>query len=88
MSKLSHILPPGGHPSKSATLPVTQETCPRAIIGAVPAGTPLHLAIAHQLEDQLQHQQQQRDTQEEFGVDDLTIPVPVTATLSPDRNGE
>ncbi|GHJ88135.1 hypothetical protein NliqN6_4537 [Naganishia liquefaciens] len=85
MLKLSHILPPGD-PSTDKPEPhtPTEETCPRAIIGAVPAGSALHLAIAYQLQDRLQHQ---LDAQGEFGVDDLTIPECATSAPTHAENG-
>lgn len=82
--KLSNILPPGIHTTdKPEKHSITEERCPRAIIGNVPAGAALHLAIAHELGERLRFQSESKG---EFGVDDLTILDP--AEVIPVKKGE
>jgi hypothetical protein len=86
MLKLSHILPPrtrNANDSKAG--PIIEEECPRAVIGAAPASTALHLAIAHQLGKRLEVH---GGINEEFGVDDLTMPEPLPTVAKEKPEGE
>jgi hypothetical protein len=86
MLKLSHILPPRTrNADNSKATPAAAEEYPRAVIGAAPASTALHLAIAHQLGERLEVHGGKK---EEFGVDDLTMPEPLVAAAEEKIAGE
>ena len=89
MLNLSHILPPNStsqnRPDSDIVSTSSAHTlCPKALIGRIPASTPLHLAIAHQLgEKRWKGHVKQRDS----GVDDLTGPIGVVGTEQKDQVG-
>ncbi|KAI5451033.1 hypothetical protein NCC49_002522 [Naganishia albida] len=85
MLRLSHILSPASrsssNPDTDSTAPSPADTsCPRALIGRIPASSPLHLALAHQLGDE---RREKYGKATDYGVDDLTIPREV---IPPEQN--
>jgi hypothetical protein len=86
MLKLSHILSLRTRIADKPELIASLEAaCPRAVIGAVPAATALHLALAHQMGERLELY---RGMDAEFGVDDLTMPETLAAVVKEKPEGE
>lgn len=89
MLSLSHILPPNSAPpdkpdGDTASTSSVNTPCPRALIGRIPASTPLHIAIAHQLGEKRWKEYAKGAGS---GVDDLTGPIGVVATEQKDQVG-